>query len=257
MVSGLLPATAGSVTFAGQDVTSWQPHRRASAGLVLAPESRGVFPGLTVEENLAIRLRSAAERAAVYERFPALGRRRGINAGSLSGGEQQMLTLAPLLADPPTVLIADEPTLGLAPVIAAEVIEVFQELRSKGVTLLLVEERARDILAVADRVAIIELGRLVWSGQRGSLEAARLVNAYLGRSAPPTDGAERRQPGPLSGRPGVLHTRSRGGTYVPPLDESRCLLASWRGLRGHRCDRAGPPSGKGPCAGSAPGGRSG
>jgi ABC-type branched-subunit amino acid transport system ATPase component len=154
-------------------------YRRVGQGVLVAPESRGVFPGLTVEENLQLRL-DAGHRSDVYERFPQLNDRRRLHAGSLSGGEQQMLALAPVLVRPPKVVIADEPTLGLAPMVIAQVLDVFRELRELGTTILLVEEKIRDVLQVADRVAFIELGRIVWSGERESLDDEQLVGAYLG-----------------------------------------------------------------------------
>ncbi len=178
-VAGLVRATEGSITLDGVDVTRMHAYRRVGQGVLVAPESRGVFPGLTVEENLQLRL-DAGHRSEVYERFPQLNERRRLHAGSLSGGEQQMLALAPVLVRPPKVVIADEPTLGLAPMVIAQVLDVFRELRELGTTILLVEEKIRDVLQVADRVAFIELGRIVWSGERGSLDDEQLVGAYLG-----------------------------------------------------------------------------
>jgi len=138
-----------------------------------------VFPGLTVEENLTLRL-DADHRADVYDRFPVLKERHRLPAGSLSGGEQQMLALAPVLVQPPKVVIADEPTLGLAPLVVAQVLDIFRELRDLGTTILLVEEKVRDVLTVADRAAFIELGHIVWSGAREDLNDEELVGAYFG-----------------------------------------------------------------------------
>jgi ABC-type branched-subunit amino acid transport system ATPase component/ABC-type branched-subunit amino acid transport system permease subunit len=180
VAAGLLAPTRGRVVLGGEDVTSDPPFRRARRGLLLVPEARGLFPGLSVEENLAILLRSAAERRQAYERFPILGQRRKQVAGLLSGGEQQMLGLAPALARPPEVLIADEPTLGLAPIAAEQVAAALAELRDRGVALLLVEEKAREALALADTVAVMELGRIVWSGPREEADADRLSETYLG-----------------------------------------------------------------------------
>ncbi|HEY1466598.1 MAG TPA: ATP-binding cassette domain-containing protein, partial [Acidimicrobiales bacterium] len=178
-VAGLVPASRGSITLDGVDITHMHAYRRVGQGVLVAPESRGVFPGLTVEENLVLRL-DAANRDDVYDRFPQLKDRRRLLAGSLSGGEQQMLALSPVLVRPPKVVIADEPTLGLAPMVIAQVLDVFRELRDLGTTILLVEEKIRDVLQVADRAAFIELGRIVWSGERGSLDDEQLVGAYLG-----------------------------------------------------------------------------
>jgi ABC-type branched-subunit amino acid transport system ATPase component/branched-subunit amino acid ABC-type transport system permease component len=178
-ISGLVPATSGAITLDGTDITYMAAYRRVGQGVIVAPESRGVFPGLTVEENLTLRL-DAEHRADVYDRFPVLKERHRLPAGSLSGGEQQMLALAPVLVQPPKVVIADEPTLGLAPLVVAQVLDVFRELRDLGTTILLVEEKVRDVLTVADRAAFIELGHIVWSGERADLNDEELVGAYFG-----------------------------------------------------------------------------
>jgi ABC-type branched-subunit amino acid transport system ATPase component/ABC-type branched-subunit amino acid transport system permease subunit len=180
VAAGLLAPARGRIVLGGDDVTAQPPFRRARRGLVLVPEARGLFPGLTVEENLAILLRGADERRQAYERFPILGQRRKQVAGLLSGGEQQMLGLAPALARPPAVLMADEPTLGLAPLAAEQVAAALAELRDRGVALLLVEEKAREALALADTVAVMELGRIVWAGPREDADADRLSETYLG-----------------------------------------------------------------------------
>ncbi|MFC7588882.1 ATP-binding cassette domain-containing protein [Nonomuraea antimicrobica] len=175
--AGDLPVTGGRILLDGHDVTAWPAHRRARAGILLAPEGRGVFPGLTVEENLRTWL---ADPGPVYERLPQLAGRRTVLAGALSGGEQQLLTLAPALVRPPRVLIADEPSLGLAPMVVRQVFEVFAELRARGVALLLVEEKATEALGIADRVAFMRLGRVTWAGPRAEVDSERLTAAYLG-----------------------------------------------------------------------------
>ncbi|MGI5283138.1 ABC transporter permease subunit [Nonomuraea polychroma] len=175
--AGDLPIIAGRILLDGVDVTSWPAHRRARAGILLAPEGRGVFPGLTVEENLRTWL---PDPEPVYDRLPQLAERRGVLAGALSGGEQQLLTLAPALVRPPRVLIADEPSLGLAPLVVRQIFEVFAELRERGVALLLVEEKATEALAIADRVAFMQLGRVTWTGPRSEVDSERLAAAYLG-----------------------------------------------------------------------------
>jgi ABC-type branched-subunit amino acid transport system ATPase component len=180
VISGLVTARQGRVLLDGVEVTTESPYRRARRGLILVPEARGIFPGLSVEENLQVLLRGPAERAQAYERFPLLAQRRRHLAGLLSGGEQQMLGLAPALARPPAVLVADEPTLGLAPLAAEEVARALGELRDRGVALLLVEEKAREALALADTVVLMELGRIVWTGTRAEADADRLSEAYLG-----------------------------------------------------------------------------
>ncbi len=180
VLSGVNSVTSGRLWFAGEDVTRLASHSRYGRGLVLAPESRGVFPGMSVDDNLSLLLPDASEREEAYRRFPHLNQRRSLPAGSLSGGEQQILTMAPLLIHPPKVLVADEPTLGLAPLVAAQILKLFKELKEKGVTLLLVEEKAKAVLEIADNVAILELGRIVWSGAATALKDDALSRAYLG-----------------------------------------------------------------------------
>ncbi|MEU5343530.1 ATP-binding cassette domain-containing protein [Streptomyces sp. NPDC020766] len=194
VAAGLVGPLGGRVYVAGRDATREGAVRRSRAGVVLAPEGRGIFPALTIEENLALYLREKDQREAVYERFPGLAGRRGVPAGSLSGGEQQMLALAPLLQRPPKVLIADEPSLGLAPRIVEEVFRLLTELRDTGTALLLVEEKATEALGVADTVAYLAQGRVTWCGPRASVETARLTEAYLGLAAGPEA-----DPGPEAG----------------------------------------------------------
>jgi ABC-type branched-subunit amino acid transport system ATPase component/branched-subunit amino acid ABC-type transport system permease component len=178
--SGLITPTAGVVRLRGEDVTGQLAPARARADVIVVPESRGIFPGLSVDENLTLRLPTADERSQAYDRFPVLGERRHLPAGSLSGGEQQMLALATLLVRPPAVVVCDEPTLGLAPLIVEQIMEIFTELRRQGVALLLVEEKSKAILGIADRVAVLQLGRLAWYGPANDVDDALLVEAYLG-----------------------------------------------------------------------------
>jgi ABC-type branched-subunit amino acid transport system ATPase component/branched-subunit amino acid ABC-type transport system permease component len=180
VASGLITPTAGRVLIAGEDVTILSPHERARRGLLLVPEARGVFPDLSVEENLRLLLRTSEQRQQAYGRFPILGERRRQPAGLLSGGEQQMLSLAPALAQPPAVFIADEPTLGLAPLAAQEVIRALRELRDLGSAIMLVEEKAHEVMALADTVAFMALGRIVWIGSSEEADEERLASAYLG-----------------------------------------------------------------------------
>jgi len=180
VAAGALAPTSGRVLLGGADVTDHPAYQRARESLLLVPEARGIFPGLSVEENLRVLLSDEADRAKAYERFPILGERRGQIAGLLSGGEQQMLSLAPALAQPPAVFIADEPTLGLAPLASEQVIEALRELRERGCAILLVEEKAREVMELADTVAFMELGRVTWIGPRAEADAERLAAAYLG-----------------------------------------------------------------------------
>jgi len=180
VAAGLLEPTHGSVFLEGIDVTAHAVYQRTRDGILLVPEARGIFPGLNVEENLSVLLKTEAERARAYERFPILGERRRQLAGSLSGGEQQMLSLAPALAIPPKVFIADEPTLGLAPLAAEEVVRALRELRELGSAILLVDEKAREAMELADEIAFLELGRVVWAGPRDEADEERLAASYLG-----------------------------------------------------------------------------
>ena len=180
VAAGLLAPTVGRVLLDGTDVSARPAFRRARSGLLLAPEARGIFPGLSVDENLSVLLRSAPERQQAYERFPLLGERRRQPAGLLSGGEQQMLALAPALVRTPAVFVADEPSLGLAPMASEAVFDALTELRRRGSSLLLVEEKAREALELADIVAVMELGRIVWTGPRHEADADRLAAVYLG-----------------------------------------------------------------------------
>jgi branched-chain amino acid transport system ATP-binding protein len=185
-VSGLVPTRAGTITFDGADITRWPPHRIRRAGLVHIPEGRGVFPGLTVAENVRMAVRrvgSAAERDTgierAYELFPALGKRQRQRAGSLSGGEQQMLALARALAVPPKLVIADEMSLGLAPIIVDEVFQGIAQARREGVTILLIEQFVHRALALADTCVVLSQGHVAWSG-RAEDAKDEVLERYLG-----------------------------------------------------------------------------
>ncbi|MFE1552997.1 ATP-binding cassette domain-containing protein [Streptomyces sp. NPDC058718] len=180
VAAGLLRPSAGTVRVLGRDAGRDDTVRRARRGVRLAPEGRGIFAGLSIEENLALQLPASADRDAVYARFPALAARRTVAAGSLSGGEQQLLALAPLLQRPPAVLVADEPSLGLAPRVVDEVFRLLAELRDSGTALLLVEEKAAEVLGIADTVAYLSQGGIAWSGPRSEVDGDRLAEAYLG-----------------------------------------------------------------------------
>ena len=179
VISGLVAADSGSVLLDGVELSGRAPYLRARGGLVLAPESRGIFAGLTVEENLRLVL-DAAQRESVYERFTALRERRKLPAGVLSGGEQQMLTLAPLMANPPRVLVADEPSLGLAPLVIEQVMEILADIAATGCAVLLVEEKLHGIAHVAERVVALDLGKVAWTRAAADVNAAALAATYLG-----------------------------------------------------------------------------
>ncbi|MEU7118594.1 ABC transporter permease subunit [Streptomyces zaomyceticus] len=180
VAAGLLRPAGGLVRVRGEDATRDGAVARARRGVRLAPEGRGIFAGLSIEENLALQLTAAEDRDAVYARFPALAARRAVAAGSLSGGEQQLLALAPLLQRPPAVLVADEPSLGLAPRVVDEVFRLLTELRGHGTALVLVEEKAAEVLGIADTVAYLAQGEIAWSGPRSAVDRDRLAEAYLG-----------------------------------------------------------------------------
>lgn len=187
-ISGLLRPRRGSIRFEGRDVTGWRADRIASLGLVQVPEGRQVLPRHTVEENLllgAYRRRDHEidhDLVETFRRFPTLGERRRQLAGSLSGGEQQMLAIGRALMARPGLLMLDEPSLGLAPLIVREIFGILLELKQQGSTILLVEQNARKALEVADYAYVLEGGRVVQQGPAAHLrDDPRVVEAYLGR----------------------------------------------------------------------------
>jgi ABC-type branched-subunit amino acid transport system ATPase component/branched-subunit amino acid ABC-type transport system permease component len=178
VLAGTIPVSSGSVSWQGEDIGSTPAYRRARRGFLMAPESRGVFPRLTVDDNLRMVLSHAGDRAKVYERFPALASRRNVTAEMLSGGEQQMLAVGALFVHPPKLLVIDEPSLGLAPRIVSQLTDLLVELRELGTTVLVSEEKPGRLLAVADHVVLLSLGRVVWSGPPTELEDTTLRHAY-------------------------------------------------------------------------------
>lgn len=181
VVAGTVDLSSGEVLLEGTEVTNTEIHMRARRGVVLAPEARGIFPGLSVDDNLAIRLRTEPARASAKRRFPILAERHDQTAELLSGGEQQQLAMAAVLADPPKIFLADEPSLGLSPMATISVFEALAELKELGTTLILVEEQAGNALELADRVVIMDLGEIVWSGPANEVDLERLEAAYMGR----------------------------------------------------------------------------
>ena len=179
-VAGTVQTTSGSISLFGRDITSMAAYKRAAAGIMIAPESRGIFPALTVEENLAVSLKSAADRTLALERFPQLAARRKLPASNLSGGEQQMLCLAPILVKPPRLLIADEISLGLAPTIVREVLGILRELREAGLSILMVEEKAVHVVDLADYGAFLSFGVVSHAGPMSELTDEVAAEAYLG-----------------------------------------------------------------------------
>ena len=187
-ISGLLKPTRGNIRFGGRDIGGMPPDRIVGLGIAHCPEERHVWPAMTVYENLvlgAYLCRSQAtvqERVAkVYERFPRLKERHQQLAGTLSGGEQQMLAIGRALMSEPTLLLLDEPSLGLSPKMAAEVFDVVREINRQGVTVLLVEQNVHNALTAASRAYVFETGRVVAERDAaGLLEDPELLTAYLG-----------------------------------------------------------------------------
>ena len=188
-ISGLEPAAGGRVGFEGQDLAAIPGHRRVALGIAQSPEGRQVFADQSVRDNLLLgayhRRASAAEIEAdiqaQFERFPRLGERQQQMAGTMSGGEQQMLASARALMARPKLLLLDEPSLGLAPLIVKEIFDTIRGLRTQGVTILLVEQMANQALAVADRGYVLETGRITLQGPGRELRRDPKVRAaYLG-----------------------------------------------------------------------------
>jgi branched-chain amino acid transport system ATP-binding protein len=185
-IAGVLRPERGHVRFDGTDITGWPSYRVARRGLRLVPEGRGLLARMTVWENLLMGQYAGGDATtgdleAALERFPVLRQRRGQVAATLSGGEQQMLAIARALVGRPALLMLDEPSLGLAPRLVQEIFAVVAELKRDGVTIVLVEQNARQALAVADRAYILETGQIALSGPAAELAAGEAVQrAYLG-----------------------------------------------------------------------------
>ena len=187
VLSGVLPAARGSVRFEGSDVTHVSPSRRVRMGIVQVPEGRQVFGPMSVEDNLRLGAfaRPAREAAGGLERvfamFPILAAKRRETAGTLSGGQQQMLAIGRALMARPKLLLLDEPSMGLAPRIVAEIFSIIRSLREAATTILLVDQNARAALAIADRAYVLEVGRVALSGRGAELlDNPRVQQAYLG-----------------------------------------------------------------------------
>ena len=189
LLSGLLRPSGGTIRFDGQDLGRLPPHRIVAAGLCQVPEGRQVFAPLSVADNLRLggyALRHdpawlAAQERRIYELFPILAERRHQLAGTLSGGQQQMLALGRALLGRPRLLLLDEPSMGLAPLLVAEIFRVIGELNRQGVTILLVEQNARAALGIAHRGYVLETGRVVLAVPAATLLAdAGIQRAYLG-----------------------------------------------------------------------------
>jgi branched-chain amino acid transport system ATP-binding protein len=189
-IAGLVAGVSGQLRYAGRDLARLRAHERVRTGLVMVPEGRGVFPQLTVDENLTlgayVRIDAAIEsdRAHVFELFPRLRERRSQTGGTLSGGEQQMLAIGRALMSRPKLLLLDEPSMGLAPIVVQRILEVIREINAQGVTCFLVEQNARAALALATRAYVMESGTITLAGPAAELlNDPKVVEAYLGGEA--------------------------------------------------------------------------
>jgi branched-chain amino acid transport system ATP-binding protein len=188
VISGLLPASSGSMTMDGASLRETPPHKVIETGIAHVPEGRRLFPRLSVESNLKIGAYIPAARAKfeerltfVYQLFPRLKERRAQLAGTLSGGEQQMCAIGRALMSGPKLVLLDEPSMGLAPVIVAQVFELVRRLRDEGYTVLIVEQNVRQVLKIADRAYLLEVGRIKASGSSQELSASdEIRKAYMG-----------------------------------------------------------------------------
>ena len=186
-ISGVQPTTGGTIRFAGQPIDGLAPHRRVMRGIAQVPEGRQVFAPLTVHDNLRLGAYQRGDREVaadldeMYAIFPALAEKRQVQAGALSGGQQQMLAIARALMARPKLILLDEPSMGLAPRLVDQIFAIVADLKRRGLTVLLVEQNAHAALAIADRGYVIETGSINLSGTgRELLDDARVRTAYLG-----------------------------------------------------------------------------
>ena len=186
-ISGLETASAGSITFEGHDLRRTAPRRIIGLKLAHVPEGRHIFPEMTVEENLEMGAYADSDgmesvMQEVYVRFPRLKERRRQLAGTLSGGEQQMLAVGRALMSRPKMILMDEPSMGLSPLLVQEIFAIIQEINRQGITILLVEQNAQMALSISSRAYVLETGHITLSGEaRALLDDARVKKAYLGQ----------------------------------------------------------------------------
>ncbi len=187
-ITGLLSPRAGTITFEGEDISGRATHKLVAKGISMSPEGRGVFANLSVRENLNMGAYLKKDKRAItanmeraFQMFPRLKERESQKAGTLSGGEQQMLAIGRALMSEPRLLLLDEPSLGLAPLVVHTIFEAIDEIKSKGTTILLVEQNAHAALKHSDRAYVLETGRIVMEGPSAELAAdPRIKEAYLG-----------------------------------------------------------------------------
>jgi branched-chain amino acid transport system ATP-binding protein len=187
-IAGLLPAKTGTVRFKGENIEKLPPYEIVKKGLTLIPEGREIFPRMTVEENVRLgaytindKTKVAELKERVYQIFPVLKKKEKVLAQTLSGGEQQMLVIGRSLMSNPKLLILDEPSLGLAPIIVEKVLDTLQKINDDGVTVLLVEQNIRDSLNIANRAYVLEEGKIIIEGEgRELLNNEHIKEVYLG-----------------------------------------------------------------------------
>ena len=188
-IAGVIPPGAGSIRFRGEEIAGLPPHKVLRRGIALVPEGRAILSRMTVRENLEMGAYVrrdggvAADMDRVMDRFPVLRQRQGQPGGSLSGGEQQMLAIARALLSAPALLLLDEPTLGLAPLVVADIFRIVREINASGTTVLLVEQNVRQAMKVSSHTYVLETGRIVLSGPSAELaREPRIKAAYLGKT---------------------------------------------------------------------------
>ncbi len=183
-LSGLIRPVSGRVIWEGQDITRWSPHQRVTGGLVQVAEGRAILKTLTVRENLELGAYTQPGKAnlePIFQRFPILKQRASQLAGNLSGGDQQMLAIGRALLAQPRLLMLDEPSMGLAPLIVREIFAILREIHQQGMTILLVEQNVRQALKLADRAYVMETGSVTLGGMaRDLINDPRIIAAYLG-----------------------------------------------------------------------------
>lgn len=187
-LSGIIRATSGEILFEGKDIAKAKARNIVQSGITQVPEGRRIFPGMSVYENLMMGAYLRKDKAAIkadlekiYERFPILKERSSQDASTLSGGEQQMLAMGRALMAKPKILLLDEPSMGLAPILVKEIFKIIEDIHAQGTTVLLVEQNARMALSIADRAYVLETGKIVLSGTGEELSnSEEIQKAYLG-----------------------------------------------------------------------------
>lgn len=187
-LTGIIPAKAGNIMYEGKDLTKTPAHKIVEMGMAHVPEGRRVFADMSVYENLLMGAYTRKDKneiaeslEMVYKRFPRLEERKGQRAGTLSGGEQQMLAMGRALMSKPKIILMDEPSMGLSPILVNEIFDIIQNVSASGTTVLLVEQNAKKALAIADRAYVLETGKIVMSGEASKLmDDDSIKKAYLG-----------------------------------------------------------------------------